>query len=122
VTGLTVLRYLDLALLALALPAFLIAGWPLGGWAAAGSAWLISRWIQVYATKKAVETGDRRAAMGVMAGTLVGRIWLMGLAVLAAGLVEREAGLAAGLLAAGLFTTYFVTLLIVKPIEEARVR
>ena len=109
-------------MLALALPAFLIAGWPLGGWAAASAAWLLSRWIQSYATKKAVETGDRRAAMGVMAGTMVGRIWLVGLAVLGAGLADREAGLAAGLLAAALFTIFFITTLVVKPIEEARQR
>jgi hypothetical protein len=117
-----VLRYLDLALLAVALPAFLIAGWPLGGWAAAAAAWLLSRWIQRYATRKAAETGDRRAAMGVMAGTMVGRIWLVGLAILGAGLADREAGLAAGLLAAALFTIFFLTTLIVTPIEEAAAR
>jgi putative exporter of polyketide antibiotics len=58
--------------------------------------------------------------MGVIAGTMLGRIWLVGLAVLVAGLAEREAGLAAGLLAAALFTVYLSTTLIVKPLEEAR--
>jgi uncharacterized membrane protein YfcA len=50
---------------------------------------------------------------------MVARIWLLALSVLAAGLIEREAGVAGGLLAAVLFTTFFVTLLIVKPLEEA---
>ena len=57
--------------------------------------------------------------MGVIAGTMMVRLWLLGLSVLGAGLIEREAGLAAGVLAAILFTTFFTTLLIVKPIEEA---
>ena len=94
--GLTVLRNLDLALLALALPVFLVAGWPLLGYGATAAAWLAQRAIQAYATRRALATGDRRAAMGVIAGTMVGRIWLVGLAVLGAGLVEREAGVAAG--------------------------
>jgi hypothetical protein len=114
-----VLRYLDLGLLALALPAFLIAGWPLLGYGAAAGAWLVQRAIQEYATRRAMATGDRRAAMGVIAGTMVGRLWLMGLAVLGAGLAEREAGLAAGVLAAVLFTVFFSTSLVVKPLEEA---
>lgn len=117
--GLAILRNLDLGVLALALPVFLIAGWPLLGWAATAVAWLVQRWIQHYATRRAIATGDRRAVVGVMAGTMVGRIWLMGLVVLGAGLAEREAGLAAGILAAVLFTVYFSTLLIVKPLEEA---
>ena len=40
--------------------------------------------------------------------------------VLAAGLIEREAGVAGGVCSPSLlFTTFFVTLLIVKPLEEA---
>ena len=118
--GLTVLRYLDLGLLALALPAFAIGGWPLLGYAATAAAWLLQRAIQEFATRRALATGDRRAVMGVIAGTMVGRLWLMGLTVLGAGLVEREAGLAAGVLAAVLFTVFFSTTLVVKPLEGAR--
>jgi hypothetical protein len=117
--GLSLLRYLDLALLALALPVFLIAGWPILGYAATAAAWLATRAIQEFATRRAVATGDRRAVLGVIAGTMMGRIWLVGLAVLGAGLVEREAGLAAGVLAVVLFTVFFSTTLIVKPLEEA---
>ena len=117
--GLTVLRNLDLALLALALPMFIVAGWPLLGYCATAAAWLVQRAIQAYATKRAIATGDRRAAMGVIAGSMVGRLWLVGLAVLGAGLVEREAGLAAAVLAVVLFTVFFSTTLVVKPLEEA---
>lgn len=118
--GLAFLRYLDLILLALGLPVFLVAGLPLLGYGALAAAWLLQRWIQAFAARRAVATGDRRAAMGVLAGSLFGRVFLVCLTVLGVGLVEREAGLAAGVLAAMLFTVYFATLLIVTPLEESR--
>ena len=118
--GLAALRYLDLVVLALALLAFLVAGWPLVGYVATAVAWLLQRGIQEIATRRALATGDRRAALGVLAGTMMGRIWLLALAVLGAGLAEREAGLAAGILAAVLFTVYLSTSLIIRPLEEAR--
>ena len=134
--GLTVLRYLDLGVLVAALPVFVLADFPILGYAATAAAWLAQRGIQVLAGRRAAATGDRRAAIGVLgatmmarlwlvglsvlAGALFGRLWLVCLSVLAAGLIEREAGLAAGVLAAALFTVFFVTLFIVKPIEEAR--
>jgi hypothetical protein len=117
---LTLLRCLDLLVLALALPLFLIAGLPLLGYLGIAVAWLAQRGINAFATRRAVASGDRRAAMGVLAGTMVARLWLVGLSVLCVGLVEREAGLAAAVLAAGLFTVSFSTLLIVKPLEEMR--
>jgi len=117
---LTLLRCLDLLVLALALPLFLIADLPLVGYAGAAFAWLLQRGVNGYASRKATESGDRRAAMGVMAGAMVGRLWLVGLSVLCVGLIEREAGLAAALLSAVLFTISFSTLLITKPLEEMR--
>lgn len=119
-SSLALLRYLDLLVLALALPLFLIAELPLVGYAGAAFGWLLQRGISAFAERRAADTGDRRAAMGVLAGTMVARLWIMGLSVLAVGLIEREAGLAAALLAAALFTISFSTLLIVKPLEEAQ--
>lgn len=104
------LRYGDLALLALALPAFLIAGWPMLGYAVAAAAWLAARGIQTVATRhvrKSMARGDRRAALGIMGATTLARVWLIALAVLIVGLVEREAGLAAALLSVVLFTFHF---------------
>lgn len=118
-TGLALLRNLDLLVLALALPIFVIAGLPLLGYAFIAGAWVTQRVIASFAERKAIATGDRRAAMGVIAGTMMLRLWTLGLSVLGAGLIERQAGLAAGVLAAVLFTIFFTTVLIVKPIEEA---
>jgi hypothetical protein len=117
---LTLLRSLDLLVLALALPVFLIADLPLVGYLGVAVAWLAQRAISAFAARRAAASGDRRAALGVMAGTMVARLWLLGLSVLCVGLIEREAGLAGGIFAAVLFTVSFSTLLIVKPIEEAQ--
>ena len=95
--------------MALALPVFLLADWPLAGYAVAAAAWLAQRGIQVAALRRvtrAGKRGDRRAALGIMAGATLGRVWLIALAVLLVGLAEREAGLAAALLSAALFTVY----------------
>ena len=103
------LRFADLALLALALPVFVVAGWPLLGYAVAAGAWLVARAVGLLAERRAsrdLAGGERRHAMGVMAMAMLGRVWLVALAVLLVGLAEREAGLAAALLAAALFTVY----------------
>jgi hypothetical protein len=118
--GLRILRNLDLAVLALALPVFIAAELPLLGWAAATGAWVASRVVQAVAERRALASGDRRVAMGARAATLMGRLYLVGLTVLGAGIVEREAGLAAGVLSVLVFTVYFTTLFIVKPLEEAQ--
>ncbi len=118
--GLTVLRYLDLAVLVVALPVFVLADLPIVGYGAVAAAWLLQRVIQIYARYRAVTTGDRRAAIGILAGSMIARVWLVALAVLCSGLLEQQAGVAAGVLAAVLFTVFFSTLLIVTPIEQAR--
>jgi len=118
--GLRLLRNLDLFVLAAALPVFLAADLPVLGWGATTLAWSIAKGIEAYAQRRAVASGDRRVAMGARAATLIGRLYTVGLMVLAAGIIEREAGLAAGVLAVATFTVYFATLFIVKPLEEAR--
>jgi hypothetical protein len=97
-----VVRYFDLVLLALALPIFLIAGWPIVGYAAAAGAWLVQHAIQVFAerrSRQALAAGDRKTALGAVAGATLGRVWLVALAILlVGGLGEREDGLAAAIL------------------------
>lgn len=106
------LRYADLGLLALALPAFILAGWPLLGYAVAAGAWLVQRAIHAYARRRVARSiagGDRRAALGIMGASTLGRVWLLAIAVLVVGLAERQAGLAAALLTVALFTLYLGT-------------
>jgi hypothetical protein len=114
-----ILKSLDLLVLGIALPVFIAAGLPLLGWAATTFAWVASRVFQSFAEKRAVASGKRQVALGARAAVLLGRLYLVGLTVLVAGVIEREAGLTAGILAVVVFTIYFATLFVVKPMEEA---
>jgi hypothetical protein len=103
-------KHVDLVVLAAALAVFALGGLPLLGFAAAALAWLAQRGIQALAARKvAVElaAGNRQRAMGALAATTLGRVWLMVTVALLAGIAEREAGLAAAVLLAILFTVSF---------------
>jgi hypothetical protein len=103
-------KYVDLLVLVAALAVFFIAGLPLAGFAFAAGGWLLQRGIQALANRRADEalrSGNRQRAMGLMAGTTLGRVWLMVTAALLAGLIDKEAGLAAAVLLAVLFTISF---------------
>jgi hypothetical protein len=101
-------KYVDLLALALALPVFLVAGFSMLGYAVGAAVWLVQRAVQSIAARRAQEElahGERQRAMGIVAGTGLGRVWLMAAVVLVVGLaVERQAGLAAAVLVVVLFT------------------
>ena len=119
----TVLRYPDLLVLAAALPVFVLADWPLAGYAAIAAVWLAQRAVNVAARRRAerlLGEGNRKAALATIGWTSLGRAWFVAAAVLVTGLVEREAGLAAGVLAAVLFSFYLAGEALTRPREEAR--
>ena len=101
-------KYVDLLVLAAALAVFTLGDLPLVGYAAAAATWLAQRGIQIFADRRAaaeLAAGERQRAMGVVAMSTLGRVWLMATAVLLTGLLaEREDGLAAALLLVVLFT------------------
>jgi hypothetical protein len=103
-------KHVDLLVLAAALAVFVLGGLPLLGYFVAAAAWLAQRGIQVLAGRRTVAelaAGNRQRAMGIVAATTLGRVWLMVTAVLIGGIVEREAGLAAAFLLLALFTISF---------------
>ena len=106
-----ILRNLDLLILAVALPVFIGAGLPILGWIAAAIGWTASRVLQTVAVRRGMASGERRTAMRARAISFVARIYIVGATVLVAGLIERKAGLAAGVLSVAVFTFWFVTVL-----------
>jgi hypothetical protein len=103
-------KYVDLLLLAAGLVVFLLGDFPLLGYAVAAACWLIQRGVQAFAAKRAnqeLRAGNRQKAMGIVAATTLGRVWLMSTAVLLVGLSDREAGLSAAILVLVLFTVSF---------------
>jgi hypothetical protein len=103
-------KYVDLLVLAAALAVFLLGGFPMLGFAVGAAAWLVQRGIQMVAVRRAqseLSAGNRQKAMGIVAATTLGRVWLMATAVLLVGLAERQSGLAAAILVLVLFTISF---------------
>lgn len=80
------------------------------GFAAGAGVWLVQRGIQMFAERLAnreLAAGRRQRAMATVAVSTLGRVGLMAVVVLAAGIVEREAGLSSAILVAVLFTVSF---------------
>ena len=103
-------KYVDLLALLVALAIFLLGGFPLLGFAVAAAVWLLQRGIQMLAQrrmKQELAAGNRQKAMGIVAGSTLGRVWLMATAVLLVGIAERESGLASAILLLALFTISF---------------
>jgi hypothetical protein len=118
----TVLRYLDLVLLAVALPVFLAAGLPMTGYIVIAGVWILLYGIEIGANRAiagAVERRDRNAAMGWLGATGLARAWTVALAVLIVGLeAGKHAGLAAAVLAAILFTVHLGTRVLLRVLSQ----
>jgi hypothetical protein len=112
-------RYLDIVLVVLAAPFVALLGAPVLGYAVAGAVWIVQRVAAVTIERQAERSGDMKTALGLNMASLVIRAWLMGLTILAVGLIaDREDGLAAGITVLVAFTVYFATSLIIRPLER----
>ena len=103
-------KYVDLVVLAAALAVFLVGGFPMLGYAVGAGVWLAQRGIQVLAqrrTDEALANGNRQRAMGMVAASTLGRVWLMATAILLVGIAQRTAGLSSAILLLVLFTISF---------------
>jgi hypothetical protein len=112
-------RYLDLILVVLAAPFVILLGAPVLGYVVAAFAWIAQRVAAVTIERRAERSGDVRMSLGLTMASLVLRAWLIGLTILAVGLIaEREDGLTAGITVLAAFTVYFATSLITRPLER----
>ena len=96
-------KYVDLLVLAAAAVVFVLGGFPAArATRVAAVAWLAQRGIQWLAQRRSTEAlkaGNRQRAMGIIAATTLGRVWLMATVVLVVGIAERAAGLSSAILA-----------------------
>jgi hypothetical protein len=117
--ALVVVRYLDVWLVILAAPFVVLLGAPVLGYAVGALAWIVQRAAAVAVERRAARATDVKTALGLNMGSLVLRAWLIGLTILAVGLIaEREDGLTAGVTVLAAFTVYFATSLILRPLER----
>jgi hypothetical protein len=113
------LRYLDVVLVVLAAPFVVLMDLPVLGYCVGAAAWIANRAAGVLVERHARGRADVRAAVGINLGALIVRSWLVGLTILAVGLAgEREDGLTAAVLLLAAFTLYFVTSLLLRPLER----
>jgi hypothetical protein len=116
--GMRILRNIDLIVLALALPVFVVAQLPILGYAATAVGWVGARSFQAWVERRALAKGNRRAMLGARAASMIGRLYMVTAAVVVAGLIDRDAGAAGGILAAVVFSFYFVSLFVVTALED----
>lgn len=114
----SLVRNVDLVLLAVALPVFAVAGLPLLGYATALVIWLMWRAIGAFAERKARASTELAHMAAITTGSMIGRGWLMALTLLAVGLsAGDDVGLSAAILCFVLFSVSFATKLLVRPFE-----
>jgi hypothetical protein len=116
-TSVRVMRNIDVPVLALALILFLVAGFPILGWVTGAGAWAIQRLVSEYAARKSEQAEDPRAKVGILAGSMIGRGWLVAGIIIAVGLNHNDAGLSAAVLFLAVFTVQFTMTLAIRPYE-----
>lgn len=105
-------------MLALGLVVFLAAGFPIGGWFAGAGAWVLQRLVRDYVARRAARSDDPRTRVGLLAGSTIGRGWIVAGIIIAVGATDSHAGLGAAVLFLAVFTVYFTTSLILRPLEQ----
>jgi hypothetical protein len=112
-------RYFDVVLVVLAAPFVVLMGGPVLGYTVAAVTWNVTSFGGAALERWARGVDNPRAQVGVGFAVLLGRAWLMGIAILVVGLAsDREDGLMAALLALVAFSVYFATQLVIRPMER----
>lgn len=111
--NMTLLRYLDVCLVLLTAPFVVAAGMPLFGYAVGACAWLLTRLGAEALHTLAQRSRDVRVRSGLMVGVMMGRVWIVALAVLLARYAgSKDDGVMAAVLVLGAFTVYFMLTLV----------
>lgn len=103
-----VFRYLDVFLVLASAPFVIAAGMPLVGYLLGAAAWLGTRLAAAALQTRALRVGDPRSRAGLQVGVMLGRVWIVALAVLAARYIGgRDDGIMAAVIVLAAFTVYF---------------
>jgi hypothetical protein len=118
-TAVKVLRNLDLGILTVALPIFIAAGWPILGWVTGAGLYVFQRMLRAFLERRAERAEDPRTTVGLLAGSMIGRGWLVAGVILTVGLVtDSETGLSAAVLFLATFTVAFTMTLAMRAGES----
>jgi hypothetical protein len=111
-------RYLDVVLIVLAAPIVILMGGPVLGYAAGAVIWLVQRVLEAW-LDGAARRADARRALALKFGSMIGRTWLVVIAILIVGLsAERADGFTAAVVCLVAYTVHLATALILRPLER----
>jgi hypothetical protein len=113
----SMIRYLDVVLVVLAAPILLLMGAPAGGYAVGAGAWIVLRAVGVAVDRQALRTTDATRQISLRMGFLLGRLFLLALAVI---LVRRGDGRDAGLTALLVVVFAFTVELVLSAVNRPR--
>lgn len=109
------LGYLDITFLVCTLPIFIGAGLPLLGWAGGTAAYVVQRGLSELLSRSAAQSDDLTGFLGVMVGGVIARGFFVALAIFGVGMIDGDAGAAAGILFLAAFTIHLMMTLILSP-------
>jgi hypothetical protein len=106
-------------LVVLAAPFVVLTGLPVLGYAVGAAVWIAQRFVSTRVDARLRAQADPRRAIGIGLGASLARAWFVGLSILAVGLLGARAdGATAAILVLAAFTVYFVTALVIRPLER----
>jgi hypothetical protein len=110
------IRYLDCLLVVAFLPFALLAGLPALGILVGAGAWLAQRALGVWLEARAAAAPDPRTATAITFSGVIGRPFVLGITILAVGLLgAKRDGLAAAILVLVAFTVHLVLSIVLRP-------
>lgn len=113
------LRYLDVLLVVVAAPIMLLIGVSASGYLIGAGAWIVLRAAGV-AVEHFAEAGSLNRSISIRMGYMLGRLFLLALAVILARSSGRDAGLAALVVIVGAFTVQLALSAATRPRRPAR--
>ena len=113
---LRLLGYLDITFLVCTLPIFIGADLPILGWAGGTAAYVVQRFLSALLNRSAAHTDDLTGFLGVMVGGVIARGFFVALAIFGVGMIDGNAGAAAGILFLAAFTIHLTMTLITGPL------
>jgi hypothetical protein len=103
------LRYLDVVVVAIAAIPALALGAPVAGYLIGGGAWIAQRVLQANEHRITDRIDEPRRLLGVHLFEAFGRIWLLAIAIIVAGVAAGRAdGLTAAIVIFGAYSVAFV--------------
>lgn len=102
------LRYLDVCLVLATAPFVLAGNLPVAGYLIGAGAWILTRAGAAFLQARARRAGDAKLRAGLTIAGMMGRVWLVALAVILARVAGgKDDGIMAAALVLAAFTVYF---------------